>query len=228
MHRRTRFALAGVVAAGLSLGVASSAFAVSDPVVPPAPGEGHIPTKKPGCLRAIDRRVRDLAHWSTEISRRSNLDSTEKASLESNLAATSTALTSVAEPAVVAATTPSALATACAAIVTDYRVYTVVHPQVFLTAAADAWQHRLDTLQATATALSGGGKNISKVTPLLTQAQNLLSPIAPALAAVTPSSYDLAPRTTAAAFAAERRSLDHVGRLAHRIDELERHLARHH
>ena len=42
----------------------------------------------------------------------------------------------------------------------DYRVFKLVHQQVFISAAADAWLNTLAALQASATSLQIGGKDV--------------------------------------------------------------------
>jgi hypothetical protein len=168
MKLLSRSTATGLLALGISLGVGSAAFAVDDPgPVTPAPSEALPPNSKGRCEGAIMRRVVHLATWKARLNTRTNLTVDEKAALSAQLDTVSSGLITVALPAVQRAKTKAELRAACQAVTQNYRVYLVVHPQVFITAAAQGWQHRIDELQEKAAALKAAGKKTDTIDALL-------------------------------------------------------------
>jgi hypothetical protein len=205
-----RAALAGVLIASMSAGVTSVASADNDNgnnaiEVPQAPKD-KISERKDKCLAGIDKRVADLAAWSVKLDGLAKVPAATKTTLKAQLTTVSTGLTTVAKPAVVAATTPEAIKIACTAVVENYRVYRVVHPQVFLTAGANAVLTSVDDLKARlATATNGAGN--ADVTALLDKATATANDVLAKVAPITPASYNAAPDATQAVFKAARESL---------------------
>ena len=223
----TRTALAGVVAIGLSAGLATAAYATNDPSpVPASPGEGVGVNAKDRCNAAIDRRLADLTRWTTRINSRTNLTSDQKTTIVGYMTPVSLALTTVAKPALDAAVTKPEIRAACRAIVRDYRVYRVVHPQVFITAAADAWLNRLDALATKSATLAGLGKDVTKLNEKIAAALALVSPIPPAMAALTPAGYNAAPRATDHQLRRYRHQLERARWLIRHAERIARRLAK--
>lgn len=197
MKLLTRSTATGLLALGLSFGMGTTAFASHDPdPVPPAPTESLPEANKRRCVKAIERRVIDLATWSARINLRNNLTPAEKADLVGQMTTTSNGLLTVALPAVQNATTRTELKAACKAILTEYRVYLVVHPRVFITANALGWLHRITELEAKALVLHNADKDTTVIDALLLQARNLATPIPASIAGVTPASYNADPAGT--------------------------------
>jgi hypothetical protein len=207
-----RVALAGVLVASMSAGAATVASAdednnggVTPAEVPQAPKD-KISDRKDKCLAGIDKRVADLAEWSIKLDGLAKVPAATKTTLKTQLTAVSTGLTTVAKPAVVAATTPEAIKIACKAVVENYRVYRVVHPQVFLTAGANATLTSIEDLKARlATATNGAGN--ADVTALLDKATATANDVLAKVTPITPASYNAAPDATTAVFKSARDSL---------------------
>lgn len=209
MKLLNRSTATGLLALGLSLGIgASSALAVQEPPTVPAESSEAPPKLNKGrCISAINRRVRDLKSWTREIQRRKNLTVEQKAALVAQMSAVSNALITVAKPTVQQATTKEALKAACKAIVSEYRVYVVVHPRVFITAAAWGWQARIAELQLKADALEAQGKDTTEVEQLLADAKALVDPIPASIAGIDPATYNADPAGTKAIFKSKRADL---------------------
>jgi hypothetical protein len=156
--------------------------------VPASPSEGTGKSKA-GCLNQVDRRVRDLAAWTTKVNAMTQVSAATKAALTTQMATVSTQLTTVAKPAIEAATTNDAIKAACKAVGENYRVYKLVHPQVFLTAGADETLTKVADLRARLAAATGGAGN-ADVTKLLDDAAALATPVPAAVAGFTPASYN--------------------------------------
>jgi len=207
----TRSTATGLLAIGLSFGLATAAVASDDPgPVPPSPSESVPDGSKRRCTKAIERRVIDLATWSARINLRNNLTPTQKADLVGQMTTTSNGLLTVALPAVQNATTRTELKAACKAILTDYRVYLVVHPRVFITASALGWLHRITELEAKALVLHNAGKDTTVIDALLLQARNLATPVPASIAGVTPASYNADPAATKILFNGAKGTLKSV------------------
>ena len=228
MRLLTRSGATGLLALGLSFGVATSAFAVDDPPPVPHSVDEEAPAhSKRRCLKAIERRVVDLAAWSARISFRNNLTPEQKADLVGQMTATSDGLLNVAKPAVEAATTRAQLKAACKAILTDYRVYLVVHPRVLITAAAWGWLHRIGELEVKASVLKAADKDTTVIDGLLLHARNTATPIPGAVAGVTPASYNADPAGTKILFNTAKGDLKTVEQDVKQAAKLIRHLQKH-
>jgi len=215
MNRITRTALTTVAATGLTLAIGSAAFANDTPPNPPVPSAPSAPsdnvgTTKARCDAAIDKRVGDLAAWTVKIESMARVSDSDKAALTAELASTSNDLLTVAKPAVDNAPDKVSLQAACKSIVLDYRVYRVVHPQVFLTATADAELEAISTLQAYSATLKDQGADTTAVDALLGQAAASVQQVPTNLASITPASYNSDPAATSAVIAADRAELKTV------------------
>src|SRR3954452_7848388 len=148
--KKIRTTAVAALTAGLSLaafaGIAQAAPS-SGSGTPNAEATGNT---KARCDAAIDKRVNDLATWTSKINAAKHLTDAQKSALIGELATTSTGLTTVAKPAVDAAADKAALKTACQAIAQNYRVYLVVGPQVRLTVAGDVEAAAIGQLQGKA------------------------------------------------------------------------------
>ena len=212
MNRISRSALLVVTATGLSLVVGGTAFAADNTPNPPVPSAPSAPldsigTTKARCDAAIDKRVAHLAAWTARVDGLMHLTDGEKSALTGGLANVSKGLTTVAKPAVDNATDKASLRAACKAVVLDYRVYKVVHPQVFLSAGADGVLDVITTLQSYSADLKSKGANTDDVDALLTQALTTAQGVPTNLAQITPASYNSDPAATGAVFADDRAAL---------------------
>jgi hypothetical protein len=188
-----------------AVGVASADDNSTPSEVPSAP-QDKIANKKDKCLAAIDKRVGDLAEWGSKVGGLTKLTPATKTALQTQLTTVSTGLTTVAKPAVQAATTPDALKTACQNVVTVYRVYAVVNPQVFLTVGVDSTLTAADALRAAlSTATKGAGD--ASVTALIDQAVATANAVQAKISPITPASYNAAPDATKALFKSARADL---------------------
>jgi len=226
----TRTALAGVLSFGLVAGTATAAFAASDPApVPASPGEGPlVPTfnQKVRCDRAIQNRINSMNRWTNQVNRRNNLTPDQKAAIVALMSPVSAALSTVTRPALAAATDLTEIKDLCRSIVLTYRVYKVLHPQVFLTAAADAWMNRLETLQAASVTFAGAGKDVTLLNARINAALALVSPVAGAVAAITPESYNADPKGTDKLFRKYRRDLEAARRYIKKAEQQARRIQR--
>jgi hypothetical protein len=197
MKLLTRSTATAVVALGLSVGVGTAAFAVQEP--PPVPRSGTesapLPNKR-RCVKAINRRVIDLAKWSARLSLRPNLSQAQKDELMGQLKAVSDQLLTTALPAVQNATTRAQLRAACKTITENYRVYLVVHPRTFITANAYAWQKRIAELQTKADMLEAAGKNTAAAEALLAHAKGLADAIPGTVQPIQPATWNANPAGT--------------------------------
>jgi peptidoglycan DL-endopeptidase CwlO len=206
-----RIALACVVVTSLSGGLAATASAdneTSVPVpseVPQAPND-KMSNKKEKCLRGVDKRVADLAAWTVKLDSLTNVSAATKTTLKAELATVSTGLTTVARPAVVAATTSEAIKAACQAVVNQYRVYAVVHPKVFSTAGIDATLASAAAMRAKLNDVTKGAGN-ADVTALIDKAVATANAAQTSLAPITPATYNAAPDATKATLKSVRDQL---------------------
>ena len=136
-----------------------------------------------------------------------------------------------------AATDEASLVAACRSVVTTYRVYKVVHPQVFLMAKAYAWQNRLDALDAaivtqTARAITDAKfvKKLGEVSARVAYSRPKVTNVTTNAPLVTASSYNLATKATDKQFREMRRDLERVrGKIKsaeHKVHQLERYKAK--
>jgi hypothetical protein len=206
-----RIALACVVVTSLSGGFAATASAdneTSVPVpseVPQAPSD-KMSNKKEKCLRGVDKRVADLATWTVKLDSLTKVSAATKTTLKAELATVSTGLTTVARPAVVAATTSEAIKAACQAVVNQYRVYAVVHPKVFTTAGIDATLASSDAMRVKLNDVTKGAGN-ADVTALIDKAVATANAAQASIAPITPATYNAAPDATKATFKSVRDQL---------------------
>lgn len=225
MKRGTRLLVSGLLSLGLVGGLAGTAHAASDPTpVPGSPGEGGrlyhsdrtLAENQAKCTKAVDKRVRDLGKWSATVNlrySRGQITSTQRDTILAIINDTSSALTTVAKPAIASATAET-IATACNNVVTVYRVYKVVHPKVFLLATANAWSNRIGSLQTASTALSTKSSDVrflarlTRLNQRITYASSLVDPVLTAAAALTPEAYNAAPKTVQRQIKSMRRSLE--------------------
>lgn len=224
----TRTALAGVLALGLVAGTATAAFAASDPTpVPASPGEGPLVppyNQKVRCERAVEKRVGSMNRWAQQINRRNNLTTEQKAAIVAIMTPVSTGLSTVTGPAIAATDDLNTIKDLCRSVVLQYRVYKVVHPQVFLTASADAWLNRLATLQAASITFANAGKNVTKLNDKINAALALVSPVPAGVAAITPDVYNADPKNTDKLFRKYRHDLEAARRLIKKAEQLARKL----
>jgi hypothetical protein len=208
------------LAAGLALGgslllVGATAVIAASPPSGPA-GKGVCATQATAArtgatvdtLKAfgdceISRRITTLDALPARITASKVLTSAHAAALQSEIGSTKSGLTSL-KATLDAETTVAALKADIAKIVTDYRVYVLVVPQVNLVNAADgvmAAQSRFATVSAKLTdaiaAAKAKGKDttaaqasLDAMNAAVTKAVGLASPLPEALLPLTPAQYN--------------------------------------
>jgi hypothetical protein len=105
---------------------------------------------------------------------------------------------------VVAATDAASTKAACQAVVKDYRVYRVVHPKVFFTAAADATLFSAASLKTRAADASGDTTNINQ---LIDDAVAMATPVPGTVGAITAATYNANTAVGQSAFVSARADL---------------------
>ncbi len=204
--RFRRFA-AVLLVGGLAIGTATPAMAEDADTEPDPRAEGadnlSVEELKARCQHAIDRRLDDLAAGQARLDGAETLTDAHENTLdgiidstESGLAQLSNDLTDTEDRAIIASL--------CAQIAPDYRVYLVVMPQSFITAGADradaaaARGHALlTTFDDAAEAAIEAGADIDDAIALRDQAAAHLATaessntgVADAALGVTPASYN--------------------------------------
>ncbi len=225
MKRATKVLVTGLLGLGLVGGLTGTAQAASDPTpVPGSPGEGGklyhsnrtLAENQAKCTKAVDKRLRDLGKWAGAVNlrySRGQITAPQRDAILAIINDTSSALTTVAKPAIASATAET-ISTACSNVISVYRVYKVVHPKVFLLATGNAWSNRIGSLQTASTALSGKSVDtrfVARLTRLnqrITAASALVDPVLTAAAALTPEAYNAAPKTVERQIKNLRRSLE--------------------
>jgi hypothetical protein len=202
---RTTAAVA--LTAGLSLGAFAGLAQASPDSGTGATTPDTTGTTQARCDAAITKRVNDLATWTGKVNAAAHLTDDQKTALTTELSSVSTGLTTVAKPAVDAATDKASLKAACQAIVTNYRVYLVVDPQVRLTGAADLEETGIAQVQAAAATAKASGLDTTAIDALLTTATALESGAVTKVAAITPASFNADQAGTKAIFVAARHDL---------------------
>jgi len=197
--------------AALTAGLSLAAFAGMAQAAPGSGADATTPeatgNTKARCDAAIDKRVNDLATWTSKINAAAHLTDAQKSALTGELATTSTGLTTVAKPAVDSAADKTALKAACQAIAQNYRVYLVVAPQVRLTVAADAEEAGIAELQGKVNDAKAKGLDTAAIETLLSTAQSLESGAVSKISPITPASYNADPAGTKAIFVSARSDL---------------------
>jgi hypothetical protein len=203
--------IAAFLTTSLLSGIALSAHAddVSSIALPPdvvAAPKDSLPNRKDKCLDGIDRRIADIGVWTAQIDGWVRVTMEVKDALRTELTNVATSLDTVARPAVVAAATPLEIKAACQSVVTDYRVYLVLHPRTFGTAAADVSLSSAEALQAKLIEVTGGAGN-TDVQALIDRAVANANAAMTTLAPLTGSGYNEAPAPTKAALKTARAQL---------------------
>jgi hypothetical protein len=211
INHRLRVGFAALVATSLLGGAALTAQAddagtIALPADVPAAPKDSLPNRADKCLTGIDRRIADIGVWTSQIDGLVKVTADTKAVLRTELTSVATNLDTVARPAVVAATTPQQIKAACQSIVNDYRVYVVLHPRTFGTAAVDATLVSAEALRTKLTEVTGGAGN-ADVQALLDRAVANANAAMTTLAPLTASGYNAAPAPTKAAIKSARAQL---------------------
>lgn len=241
MRLITRTIVAGALTLGLVGGLASTASAAGDPTpVPGSPGEGGrlyhadrtLAENQAKCTKAVDKRLRDLTKWTAQVNQRYSRGQITLAQRDAILLIitdTSTALTTVAKPAIAAADA-STIAAACTDVINVYRVYKVVHPKVFLLAAANAWSNRIGALQTASVSLTGKSvdpkfvERLNALNARITRASSLVDPVNTAAAALTAADYNASPKTVERQIKNMRRALERARGVIKSAERQARHL----
>jgi len=189
-----------VAAAGL-LSLAIGATAVpAGAATSPAPRSGAAATAKARCTSEIQRRTFTLTISKDWITNAKRVTAGQKASMIAGIDATMTQLTTVNQPAVVAAKTRAELTAACQAILTDNRVYAVVVPQLLLTVRAEQLLTGHDKLVTKSAEKAAAGADVTVLNQQLATAKAKIDPALASVAAVTPASFNADPTGTKAIF----------------------------
>jgi hypothetical protein len=133
------------LAAGLSVPFAAAASAA--PTTTRVDRTVDLETVRTRCEQAIDNRFGQLDRLSNQVNAAVHVSQAQKDALQASISATRTGLTSL-RATIAADTERETLVADCKRIVTDYRVYVLVSPQVHLLIGADAAQSGVDALNA--------------------------------------------------------------------------------
>lgn len=205
--RRTR-ALIGVSAAvaTLATGVAAPAFADSG-TTSPTTGTTRSGSTEAPCLHtvqawtahAVNRREATITRLTDRVKANQHLSASDSSALLGTLSADGPALTQIGQT-VTADTTCTQARTDAKTILTGYRIYAVVVPQVHLVLAADnglyavsRLQDSVPTLQKAIADEQAAGKDVSAAQTALTDLQAQISAASQAFTAAAPAALALTP-----------------------------------
>jgi hypothetical protein len=204
---RPRHALAAAAAlTALTVPLAGAAFAGSE--------NGTDATSTPGstldldgararCVTAVDRRLTTLDQLDTRLTEARYVSDEQEAALHESIGAARDGLTAL-RAEMASDTDRAELRDDCRRIVTDFRVYLLLTPQVRMIGAADSVDHavaRLDGAIADAQAAideaAAGGADVTEPTRLLeevraatSEADTLADGVIAAVTPLTPADYD--------------------------------------
>lgn len=207
MKFRTPKAIAAVLVAGLTFGLAAPAFAQSTTVTDRGSATDIDPANaKARCIQAIDHRLDTLAKTQARLDEASFVTEDHSASLTSIISSTDSGLRTLRDK-IDTSSDPREVVALCDTIGPDYRVYLVVVPQVRLTAAADkidSTQGRFDDLVAkfdeAADRAKEAGADVGAAVELrnraveqYNEAIDLVDGVGDSVIAVTPASFNDGP-----------------------------------
>jgi hypothetical protein len=208
---RCRIGAAALLATSLVTGFSLSAHAddiasIAIPADAPAAPRDSVTNRKDKCLNSIDQRIADIGAWKVQLDGWAKVTVEAKDALRSELTLVATNLDTIARPAIVAATTTKEIKAACQSVVTDYRVYVVLHPRVFVSATADATLVSAEAMRVHLIDVTGGAGN-GDIQALLERAVNNANAALTTVAPITAGSYNASPAPTKAALKAARAQL---------------------
>jgi hypothetical protein len=183
-------ALAGCIALSVGLGATTAGASTT--------GLISFVRHRDACLRDVDNRVVGLQLTQYRIDISNHLTADQKTSLTSNIQPTIDELNGTYRPAILTATTPAQLSTACSSVFVNLRIWVVFLPQVTYTATLDGLGNWHDSLQSKVTSLGAGGTDVSALQAQLDDAAAKMNDAAAITVSVTPASFNADPSGTIA------------------------------
>jgi len=183
--RRTAVVVAAAVLGGLLL--APGAGAQTSTTVQRI-GAARAFAAKARAVAAIDLRLHWLDTLTTQIGAASHLTAGDKSTLVGKVSADRTGLTGLRSQ-IEADDDGPTFRQHAQAIVTDYRVYLLLTPQVHITMVADALEEADAHLSIAADKLAAAGKEVTAVRSHVDAAKAKIDPVAAQVLALLPSGY---------------------------------------
>lgn len=219
MNRSTILRSAAATVTAVIVGIASQAPAsAASPAPSPTPSASAtasaatIASAKARCVAAIDQRETTLAADLAAVSKDDTLTPAHRAALSGMVTSDQSGLKNLRSK-IESDTTAAELKADCGLIVTDYRVYAVLEPQIHLVSAADRTEHVDAQLTGISAELKAAIAN-SDISPVLkqsaeqslddlnskiSQSEQAVNPVASEVLALTPAGYPGNASTLAAA-----------------------------
>lgn len=189
--KTTRFVSAALLSGALLAGVAGSASATTSSRLEPTRAK---------CITSIVTRESALASVKARLDSARRVTADQKVVINANIDAVVANLETVNRPAVVAATDRATLATACAAVFVDNRVFAVVLPQVVFVARGDALGNGVTFLNALVVSRTAAGFDTTEAAALTTAGDALITSAETKNASVTPAVFNADPTGTRTTF----------------------------
>ncbi len=195
-HSRAVGVVAGICAALMAFAPTAGA------TVTAGPGTRALPDKS-NCLAKLDERLAQVARLKSAVAGAAHLASSHASTLNSKLDGTSSGLTAL-RATIVADTDRATTVADCLKQATDYRVYSLLTPQVHLTRAADLEAFiatrvggLTPRIQRAIDAAAAAGKDVTAAKAALADLQTKVADatskahgFADALLAITPASFN--------------------------------------
>jgi hypothetical protein len=150
------------------------------------------------CLRDVDHRITGLQLTQYRVDISNHLTPDQKTSVTSNIQPTIDELNGTYRPAILAATTPAQLSTACSSVFVNLRIWVVFLPQVTYTATLDGLGNWHDSLQSKVTSLGAFGTDVSALQSQLDDAAAKIHDASALTVSITPASFNADPSGTIA------------------------------
>ena len=217
MNRNTvlRSAAATLAALVVGIGIPSTVSAASPSPAPSPSGSASAATVaaiKARCAGAIDTRETALTGDLKLVSGDDALTPAHRAALSNMITSDQSGLSAL-RAKIEADTTVAELKADCPLIVTDYRVYVLLQPQIHLVSAADRTEHvdaQLSTVSSElkaalananipASLRQSAEQSIDDLNSKISQSEQAVNPIAPEVLALTPAGYPANASTLVAA-----------------------------
>lgn len=187
MRRRTAVGIAAAALCGLLLAPGAGAGAQTSTTVQRV-GAARAFAAKTRAVAAIDLRLHWLDTLTTQIGAASRLTADHRNALLGKVSADRTGLTNLRSQ-IEADDDGATFRQHAQQIVTDYRVYLLLTPQVHLTMIADAEEEADAHLSIAADKLAAAGKDVTAVRNDVSAAKAKIDPVVAQVLALAPSGY---------------------------------------
>jgi hypothetical protein len=183
-----------LITPGIALADTSTTTAPSTTVTTPAPSTGPAATPrhdfpaKTKALAAIDKRLAWLDVLTGHVNNAKNLSADHKATLLDKISADRLGLTAL-RAEIVADDDGPTFRQHAQEIVTDYRVYLLLTPQVHMTIVADAMDAAYAKLDAVADKLAAKGKDVTELRAKIEDAKAHADPVPGHILPLVPHGY---------------------------------------